>query len=242
MDRFLIVNADDFGLSPGINRGIAQAHERGIVTSASLMVRARAAAEAANYAHERPGFSLGLHVDLGEWQHHPEDGWRQVYRVAADDEPATVREAVMRQLEEFRRVAGRDPTHIDSHQHVHLHEPARSVLLGLAGELGVPLRHLDAGVQYCGSFYGQTGKGAPLHEAIQVDALVDILLGLPPGTTELACHPGLGRDFDSVYRDEREMEVAALCNPRIREALQSAGVRLISFTDPSLPKLTMPAN
>lgn len=46
----MIVNADDFGLSPGVNRGIIQAHEHGIVTSASLMVRRAAAYQAAQYA------------------------------------------------------------------------------------------------------------------------------------------------------------------------------------------------
>src|SRR5688572_28379081 len=66
-DRHLIVNADDFGFSPGVNRGIAEAHERGIVTSASLMVRWPAAAAAASYARARPELSVGLHLDLGEW-------------------------------------------------------------------------------------------------------------------------------------------------------------------------------
>ena len=64
--RYLIVNADDFGQSHGVNRGIMQAHRRGIVTSASLMVRWLAASEAAAYAREHPSLSLGLHVDLGE--------------------------------------------------------------------------------------------------------------------------------------------------------------------------------
>ncbi len=52
--RYLIVNADDFGLSEGVNRGIIRAHEQGIVTSASLMVRGAAAAEAARYARAAP--------------------------------------------------------------------------------------------------------------------------------------------------------------------------------------------
>ena len=47
--RRLIVNADDFGQSPGVNRGIIEAHQHGIVTSASLMVSWPAAAEAAAY-------------------------------------------------------------------------------------------------------------------------------------------------------------------------------------------------
>ncbi|PYS69828.1 MAG: hypothetical protein DMF73_14065 [Acidobacteria bacterium] len=56
--RYLIVNADDFGQSPGINRGVIEAHENGIVTSASLMVRWPAAAEAAQYARGHPDLSV----------------------------------------------------------------------------------------------------------------------------------------------------------------------------------------
>ena len=66
-DTYLIVNADDFGQSPGVNRGVIAAHERGVVTSTSLMVRWPSAAAAAAYAREHPALSVGLHVDLGEW-------------------------------------------------------------------------------------------------------------------------------------------------------------------------------
>jgi chitin disaccharide deacetylase len=67
MRRYLIVNADDFGLSEGVNRGIIEAAEKGIVTSASLMVRQPAAAAAAAYARKLDRISVGLHLDLGEW-------------------------------------------------------------------------------------------------------------------------------------------------------------------------------
>ena len=62
--RLLIVNADDFGRSESINGGIVQAHERGIVTSASIMVRWQAARDAAAYAREHGKLGLGLHLDL----------------------------------------------------------------------------------------------------------------------------------------------------------------------------------
>jgi hypothetical protein len=57
--RLLIVNADDLGCSRGVNRGIIEAHERGIVTSASLMVNRPAASEAAEYAPS----TLSLRLD-----------------------------------------------------------------------------------------------------------------------------------------------------------------------------------
>src|SRR5438876_12055746 len=83
--RYLIVNADDFGRSPGVNRGIISAYEHGIVTSASLMARWPAAAEAAQYARMRPNMSVGLHLDLGEWVYGNSDCTLLYHVVAVDD-------------------------------------------------------------------------------------------------------------------------------------------------------------
>ena len=106
-ERLLIVNADDFGRSASVNHGVIEAHERGIDTSASLMVRWAAAEEAAAYARAGSGLSLGLHVDVGEWAYR-ENGWIQLYGAAADLEAE-----VAQQLGRFRELAGRDPTHLD---------------------------------------------------------------------------------------------------------------------------------
>src|SRR3954452_23338645 len=124
--RSLIVNADDFGLSAGVNRGISEAHERGIVTSASLMVRGPAAEEAAAYARAHPALSVGLHLDLGEWAWH-DGGWGSVYEVVRADDAEAVADEAGRQLPAFPRLAGRAPTHLDSHQHVHCNQPVLSV-------------------------------------------------------------------------------------------------------------------
>ena len=128
---------------------------------------------------------------------------------------------------------GRDPSHLDSHQHVHQEEPARSILLDLARTLDVPLRHFSA-VPYCGEFYGQDGKGQPYPQGIRVEALLDILARLPPGVTELACHPGEGEELQTMYVRERREEIATLCDPRLRAALVSEGIELCSFR--SCPK------
>jgi predicted glycoside hydrolase/deacetylase ChbG (UPF0249 family) len=226
--RELIVNADDFGQSVGINRGVIAAHERGIVTSASLMVRWPAAADAAARARAHPALGVGLHVDLGEWASR-HGKWSPVYEVVDTNDVAAVHQEIRRQLDTFRRLTGGEPTHLDSHQHVHHSEPIRSLLCALARELGVPVRHYTPGVRFCGAFYGQTGDGAPLPAAIEVGALLGILTALPEGVTELSCHPGLDDDVDSMYRIERSIEVSTLCDPRVRVPVDAAGIRLRSF-------------
>jgi len=228
--RYLIVNADDFGQSHGVNRGIMEAHERGIVTSASLMGRWPAVAEAVDYSRQHPHLSLGLHVDVAEWAYR--DGkWTCLYEVIPMSDISAVTHEVFRQLEVFIRLVGRKPTHIDSHQHSHLRWPLRTVLAREARALNIPLRYCCAGVHFCGAFYGQTPKGTPIPEAISVDGLIKTLITLPPGFTELGCHPGYGHDIDTMYCSERAEEVKVLCDPQIRACIAATGIELCSFLD-----------
>jgi len=229
MTRTLIVTADDFGQSVAITRGIRRAHENGIVTSASLMVRHPAAA----YATEQAGkLDLGLHIDLGEWAHR-QGSWIATYERVDTQDAVAVEAEIQFQLTEFRRLTGIKPSHLDSHQHVHFDEPVRSIARRIAEGLGIPLRGVTAGVQYCGKFYGQSGKGELCHEAVGVESLIRIIEDLPVGITELACHPGEsdGTDTVSTYSAERVIELATLCHPLVLRAIDRAGVRLCSFRD-----------
>jgi predicted glycoside hydrolase/deacetylase ChbG (UPF0249 family) len=224
MRRLLVVNADDFGRSDGVNEGVAIAHERGIVTSASLMVRWPSAAGAAEYARSHPALGVGLHVDLGEWELC--DGeWRAVYEVA---DGSDVEREVHAQLDLFRVLVGRDPTHLDSHQHVHREEPARSVMRALGNELGVPVRG-ESPVAYCGSFYGAGADGSSLPEQVSPEWLVDLVVALEPGATEIGCHPASRADVASVYAAQRVSELRTLCSPTVRNAIEAHGVELCSF-------------
>jgi predicted glycoside hydrolase/deacetylase ChbG (UPF0249 family) len=228
--KYVIVNADDFGQSPGINRGIVTAHEHGIVTSASLMVRWPAATAAGAYARAHPQLSVGLHLDLGEWVCR-EGRWLPAYEVVATEDAAAVATEVDRQLAAFRDIVGRDPTHIDSHQHAHLEEPVRSIVLAVGRRLHVPVRRCDAVIRYCGDFYGQTDEGDPCPEILSMAGLLRVLNGLSPGVTELGCHPGDASDLDTMYRDERLLEIRVLCDPRVRAALPSLGLQLCAYSN-----------
>ena len=111
--KFLIVNADDFGYGAGVNRGVAEAYDRGLVTSAGLMVNAPGTEEAVRLAAARPGLSLGLHVNFTN----------EAQRLVEFDDPDVCGAELQRQLDRFVDLVGRLPTHLDSHQHVHRRRP-----------------------------------------------------------------------------------------------------------------------
>ena len=227
--RYLIVNADDFGFSRSVNRGIVDAYEGGIVTSASLMVDRPAAEDAARYARAQEDLDLGLHVELRQWRVAllPRRGaaW-STERVRRH-----VRSEMSRQLERFHGLVQRDPTHLDSHQHRHLGEVPRPLFEEAARKLRVPLRRTGDTVNFCGDFYGHDAGGCPRPAAITADALVEIVETLPEGVTELCCHPGYADDLRDWYRGERELEVKALCDPRVRAAVERDGIRLCTVPE-----------
>lgn len=224
--RNLIVNADDLGLAAAVNDGIFAAHDEGIVTSASLMVRQGAASAAAERAAGFPELAIGLHLDLGEWNYE-EGEWTLAYSHCDGDDPEAVEAECRAQLERFRALLGRDPTHLDSHQHVHESEPVKGVAEALAAELGVPLR--NRAIRYEGGFYGQSGKGEPFPEGITPERLTALIRALPPGWTEIGCHPAAGPVPTSSYDAERQIELATLRDPQVKNLLNVMQINLCSF-------------
>ena len=230
-ERVLIVNADDFGLSPGVNAGVVQAHEHGILTSASLMVRSPAAAEAAAYARGAPGLSLGLHVDLGEWVLRDGD-WQTVYEVVPLDDPdAVVGGAAARSRPSgasraaTRRTSTRTSTSTSGTRwwRSFRHARARSWACRCAT---TPRASRTAATST-----GSRLDGTPIPDAITVETLVDIIAGLPAGRHRARLPPGLGGDSGSALRPRARGGAAVLCDPRVREALEREGVALRSFAD-----------
>jgi predicted glycoside hydrolase/deacetylase ChbG (UPF0249 family) len=193
------------------------------------MVRTLNSVDAARYCRGSSTLDVGLHIDLGEWVFR-NDKWQPLYQVVDLGDPAAVDKEVSAQISAFLDLVGRHPTHLDSHQNVHVRDPVRAIVLRYGSEMGIPVRHFSSRIHYCGAFYGQTTEGATLPDAISVEGLIRLLVNLEPEFTELACHPGYGTDLVSVYASEREEEVRTLCNPRIRERLAELGFTLTSFS------------
>ncbi len=149
----LIVNADDLGWTEGVNRGIAEAHHNGIVTSASLLANGAAFATAVALARSTPGLGVGVHLNLtdgapvaprelvasllneaGEFEGGPEG---LLLRIATRD--VTLREVEQEwdaQIEKVRE-AGIQPTHLDGHKHVHMLPGLFEIALRLAKRYGI---------------------------------------------------------------------------------------------------------
>jgi len=237
----LIVNADDFGLTAGINAGIVQAHLHGIVSSTTLMVHGVAAEEAASWARQHPALGVGLHIDL--WEHVLRDGqWVRVYEHCAPDADA-VRAEIEQQFKRFCSLVGREPDHIDTHQHVHRQPPVDDVVRAFAARRGLALRE-HGGLRYVGGFYGQDGTGGPYTEGITPQRLIELIDALPYScVTELSCHPGHVAADDpmggTMYRTERNIECRTLCDPRVLARVARGDVRLQTFADFRQPAQAM---
>jgi hopanoid biosynthesis associated protein HpnK len=152
LTRALIVNADDFGLTPGVNAGILDAHLQGILTSASLFARAPATDEAIEIARRTPTLGVGCHLTLVDG--HPTlpaadvptlapDGhfrptWLAFIRAAMTGRVASTE--IERELEaqvDCIRSNGIRVTHLDAHKHVHTYPPVFAIIARLARRFGI---------------------------------------------------------------------------------------------------------
>jgi hopanoid biosynthesis associated protein HpnK len=157
--RRLIINADDFGLTVGVNRAILEAHEHGVVTSATLMANGQAFEDAIALAQSRPGLGVGCHVVLVDGAPLLDEtavrslldrgGNRSGHRRfrkgitrfgalallgrLAENEIEAEATAQIRKLQ----TAGITVTHLDSHKHTHLFPRVLRPLLRAAASCGV---------------------------------------------------------------------------------------------------------
>lgn len=219
----LIVNADDLGYDPEIDRGILEAHARGIVGSTTAMVDTPFSAAA--LAAAPCSLGVGLHVVLA-----PGLG------------PGEVQEEIRRQAERFQSLRGAPPTHLDSHKHAHTAPAALAPFAAAARALGLPVRSPDdatravlraAGVRTTDRFLGD----AALRPCWTRERLLAQLLALrgAGGTVELMAHPGHAPSrTPTSFGAEREVELRALCDPGARAAAEEAGLELASWADRDL--------
>ena len=245
--RTLIVNADDFGLTRGVSRGILEAGSRGIVTSTTAIVNRPVDPDLVEQLLAS-GFGVGLHLNLtlgapvsdprrvpslvdgeGRFVRDPREAAARANRDEARIELGT-------QIDAFRARFGRFPTHLDSHHHVGCHEPILELVLDFARAIHAPVRSQDDRIRAAARrlklrtpdhFVGEAGP-EPYWSAERVLGEIE---ALPAGVTEFMAHPGYfdGELAYSRYGIQRETELAGLTDPRARDLIARRGIRLAHF-------------
>jgi chitin disaccharide deacetylase len=150
----LIINADDFGLTRGVNRAVVELHQAGVLTSTTLMARARASVEAAEIAATMQTLGVGCHIVLvdGEPALHANEiptlvdkrnGWfrptltsflKRLYtgRIKAEEIEAEAAAQIS-----LLKQCGVHPTHIDTHKHTHMFPAVLRPVLRAARAAGI---------------------------------------------------------------------------------------------------------
>jgi predicted glycoside hydrolase/deacetylase ChbG (UPF0249 family) len=221
--RKLVVNADDFGFTRDVNRGIVEAHRNGILTSTTLMATGAAFDDAVALARQNPALDIGVHLVL----------------VGEPPFPITMPQLVravllgrIRVYEEMRaqirRIldAGLEPTHLDTHKHTHLLPPVLDAVARLSEEYKIPWvrRPFDlpltpatrpsigwakrATSRALGVVRSRFARVLARHGCRSTDyfagfqitgrydamGLAQLIRALPDGSTEFMCHPGICGD------------------------------------------------
>ncbi len=238
--KLLVVNADDFGRSSPINQGIIEGHQKGIVTSASLMTNREGFEEAVRLAKANSKLGVGLHLDLDHY-FEVEHG---VGRLLKYKDAALPLQTVAKDTEDqLQKViaTGLPITHVDGHHHVHLRPELFAMVAALTTKYKIKV------IRYFKGFY----EG--LYEGLSTDWTQDIAarFGLKmidtffagwepvesslPGYRyfdpakpfqkgELMVHPGKGEPW-------REKELTHCTSSQTRDRLTQNGITLATFAE-----------
>jgi predicted glycoside hydrolase/deacetylase ChbG (UPF0249 family) len=250
--KLLIVNADDFGFTGDVNRGIVDAHRRGILTATTLMANGQAFDDAVNLARATPSLDIGCHLVLIQGrsliseQELPRN-WKELLKALARGRLDVYHE--LRAQVQKLIGAGLRPTHFDTHKHTHVLPAVLSAVMRLAQEFQVPFIRVpfDAGwvpVQALDRWYRKRLKTANLRstdhflgfrltDTLTTASLAAALFRLPDGITEFMCHPGyLGDELRSAatrLKETRERELEALTSSAVRDVIVERKIELTNY-------------
>lgn len=256
-ERKVIVNADDYGLTREVSRGIRLAHQQGIVTSTTVMMNMPLVEEdLATLSRETPSLALGVHLTLTAGQpvlsaaevktliDKQENffGLRELQKKVSDINLEEVRLEWKTQIEKLLGL-GYYPDHLDSHHHISYRNfDLFSVMLSLAHEYNLPIRSIPFQLEQEKLEKTQQEYGVISPEKVVTNFfgdslsnafLIQLLNSVKSGTIELMVHPGysdsrlLGM---SSYTWQRVRELHILSSPRIRDFIHRGSLTLTNFS------------
>ncbi len=236
----LVVNADDFGRSSPINQGIIEGHQKGIVTSASLMTNREGFDEAVRLARENPKLGIGLHLDLDDF-FEVEHGVGRLVRYKDPSLPlSAIAEATEAQLKKILQT-GLPIGHLDGHHHSHLRPELFATIAALTAKYKIKVIRYFKGF-YEGLYPGiATGWVLDLSQRFGLRTVDTFFAGWEPvasslpgysyfepaaafSTGELMVHPGKGEAW-------REKELAHCTSAETRALLGNNNIELANFNE-----------
>ena len=251
MEYLLIVNADDFGLSKGQNYGIVEACRHGVVTSTTAMVNGEAIEHAAALSRDLPDLGVGMHfvltlgMPLTAMPGLTRDGLLGKWIWEMAEQGTLPLEEIARELDcQFNRFVdlfGREPTHIDSHHHVHMIPAIFPLVAEFARRKGVALR-VDRQVDMPGETGGDLPPttdgfssafyGDEISEALFLSVL-DRSVQQGERSLEVMAHPAFIDNTirKSAYCWPRLAEMEVLTSTLLKYAIAERGYRLGTFRD-----------
>lgn len=238
----LIIQADDFGLWPSVSAGIFAAWENHAISGTSVLVNTPELASLIARA-QACALPVGLHLNLtygtplcspGEIPALVNAQGVFVKRTQWSL-PLPIEQV---QLELHRQISrlqslGYQPTHLDSHHHIHAYPDILPVVAALAYTLSVPVRAVDDSMR---QVLQQAGISSPTHfsmafygKGVSNDTLIELIESCPGGVLEIMTHPGYNSaQLPSSYRS-RELELQTLLSPRWREYLAVHKIPIIGY-------------
>ncbi|EJU9973773.1 chitin disaccharide deacetylase [Vibrio alginolyticus] len=239
----VIFNADDFGLTRGVNSGIVKAHQQGVVRSTTMMVGMDAEQHALELARHNPDLKIGVHLRFTAGvpiTKHPNLTNGRSYFINYDElwskqdfETQVVYDEAKAQVEHFLSL-GLELSHLDSHHHAHTHPQILPVIKEVANEYRVPLRgtglcqeSMTIRYIFTDEFYDQK---------VSLDGLMAHLLSLKADydLVEVMCHPAEADQaliLKSGYALQRELELQVLTSPILKEQLAHHGITVTDYSE-----------
>jgi predicted glycoside hydrolase/deacetylase ChbG (UPF0249 family) len=237
----LIVTADDVGLHRGMTEGAIRAHRDGIVTACSVVANGAAFDDAVARLRDVPSLEVGVHLTLVEERSLTGMRFPKSYAgfVLGRKDFAAIERELRAQIERILST-GLRVTHLNGHQHLHMWPGVFAIATRLANDYGIGyvrrvrdrggrggmVRRLSIAAL---NAFGSGGSTIGIMEAghLTVDRIIDLLSSVE-GTTELVTHPGIAVEGYSHWRYAWDAETAALCDPRVRQAIADAGIELVT--------------
>lgn len=225
-----VFNADDFGLSKGVNEGILHCYQSGAITSASLMTNTLFFEDAVALIHQHGLPNIGLHVNLTEFKsilssHNTiVDGHGNFMRNIADSKQIEYAEVYAEIEAQYQKALsnGVKITHLDSHHHVHMSYALRKPFIAFAQKNHLPLRKINFFTRNPFkwlefkmdtrkvNYYTDCFSADFYDDTVQLETLVAIIKKYPMGSLEIMCHPGYKDINNGIYNEQRENEMKIL--------------------------------